>query len=74
MEAARTLRPALLVVSAASAELLTPMAAELAELAREHEVAVAGAGALDFDPGDSKVLVLTRDPVTEAEGLGGGPS
>ena len=69
--AARTLRPALLVVSAASAELLTPMAAELAELAREHEVAVAGAGARAFDPGESKVLVLTRDPVAEAEGLGG---
>ena len=68
--AARTLRPALVVVSAASAELLTPMAVELAELAREHEVAVAGAGARDFDPGDSELLVLTRDPVTEAEGLG----
>ena len=61
-------------MSAASAELLTPMFPQLAELAREHEVAVAGAGARDFDPGDSQVLVLTRDPVAEAEGLGGGHS
>jgi hypothetical protein len=67
--AAHTLRPALLVVSAASADLLTPLAAELAELTRHHEVAVAGAGARDFDAGDSGVLVLTGDPVTEAERL-----
>lgn len=69
--AARTLRPALLVVSAAAAGLLTPLAAELSELADDHQVAVAGAGARDFDPGDSGVLVLTGDPVTEAERLTG---
>ncbi|HET8820378.1 MAG TPA: B12-binding domain-containing protein [Thermoleophilaceae bacterium] len=69
--AVRTVRPRLVVVSAASAELLTPMGPQLAELAREREVAVAGAGARDFDPGDSDVLVLTRDPVAEAEGLAG---
>lgn len=69
--AARTLRPALLVVSAAAADLLTPLAAELSELADDHQVAVAGAGARDFDPGDSGVLVLTGDPVTEAERLTG---
>ena len=67
--AARTLRPALLVVSAASADLLTPLAAELSELAGDHQVAVAGAGARDFDPGNSGVLALTGDPVTEAERL-----
>jgi MerR family transcriptional regulator, light-induced transcriptional regulator len=67
--AARTLRPALLVVSAASGDLLSPLSAELAELASEHEVAVAGAGALAFDAADSGVLVLTGDPVSEAEAL-----
>jgi DNA-binding transcriptional MerR regulator len=69
VDAAQTLRPALLVVSAATVDLLTPLAGELGGLARDHQVAVAGAGARDFDAGSSGVLVLTGDPVSEAERL-----
>ena len=69
LEAARTLQPALLVISAASAALLSPLAEELSALAGSHQVAVAGAGARGFDAGESGVLVLTGDPVTEAQRL-----
>jgi DNA-binding transcriptional MerR regulator len=65
VRAAQAVRPDLLVVSSTAAELLRPVAAELAELAREYTVAVAGAGAYGFDAGDG-VLILPGDPVAEA--------
>jgi DNA-binding transcriptional MerR regulator len=66
-EVARTTRPALVVLSAVTPERLSPLAAELADLAQRHAVAVAGGGARDFRPDGPGVLTLTDDPVAEAE-------
>lgn len=65
--AAGEIQPALLVVSATAPELLSPLAPELANLARRHRVAVAGAGARGIGPNAAGVLTLTGDPVTEAQ-------
>jgi DNA-binding transcriptional MerR regulator len=64
-EVARAIEPALLVISAITPERLQPLAAQLAELASRHQVAVAGAGAQGWTA--EGVLVLTDDPVLEAE-------
>jgi DNA-binding transcriptional MerR regulator len=64
VRAADAVRPDLLVVSATASELLAGVAAELASLAREHTVAVAGAGARGFEL--DGVLTLAGDPVSEA--------
>lgn len=69
IEAARATQPALIVLSSATPELLSPLVPELANLARHHRVAVAGAGARGFDPKAPGVLTLTGDPVTEAQRL-----
>jgi DNA-binding transcriptional MerR regulator/methanogenic corrinoid protein MtbC1 len=66
-EAARTIEPALLVLSAVTPERFLPLAPVLADLAKRHRVAVAGAGARGFRPDGSGILVLTGDPVAEAE-------
>src|SRR4051794_11882725 len=64
-EAAATTEPELLVVSAVSAKPLRQLAGEIAALAQDRTVAVAGAGATGFHaPG---VLRLTGDAVAEAE-------
>jgi MerR family transcriptional regulator, light-induced transcriptional regulator len=57
------LQPELVVVSATAQELLQPVLADLAALARDRTVAVAGAGAGERPDG---VLALSGDPVAEA--------
>lgn len=65
VRAAHALDPALLAVSATTAELLTPVLGELAALAPGRTVAVAGAGARGVEaPGG--VVTLPGDPVGEA--------
>jgi len=66
-EAARTIEPALLVLSAVTPDRFSPLATVLADLAQRHHVAVAGAGARDFRPDGPGILVLTDGPVAEAE-------
>jgi DNA-binding transcriptional MerR regulator len=66
-DAARTIDPALVVVSAVAADRLSPLLPALADLAQRYFVAVAGAGAHGFDQAEHGVLVLTGDPVAEAE-------
>jgi DNA-binding transcriptional MerR regulator/methylmalonyl-CoA mutase cobalamin-binding subunit len=61
-EAARVIEPALLVLSAVTAEPLSRVAPALA---KRHRVAVAGTGAAGFEHGG--VLALTGDPVAEAD-------
>ena len=65
--AAAAIQPALLVLSAAAPELLSPLVSEIADLARRHRVAVAGAGARGFHPDVANVIALTSDPVAEAQ-------
>ena len=71
VEASRAIQPALLVISAAAPELLSPLRPQLEELARSHRLAIAGAGAGGLDPSPAGVLVLTGDPVTEAQRVSG---
>jgi DNA-binding transcriptional MerR regulator len=66
LRAAQAIRPDLLVVSSTAPGLLQAVAAQLAALAREHTVAVAGAGALGFNAPEG-VLTLPGDPVSEAQ-------
>jgi DNA-binding transcriptional MerR regulator len=66
LRAAQAIRPDLLVVSSTAPGLLQAVAAQLAALAREHAVAVAGAGALGFNAPEG-VLTLPGDPVSEAQ-------
>jgi DNA-binding transcriptional MerR regulator len=66
-EAAATVDPELLVISAVSGDPLSELAGDIASLAQGRTVAVAGAGATGFAaPG---VLTQTGDPVAEAERL-----
>jgi MerR family transcriptional regulator, light-induced transcriptional regulator len=65
VQAARAVRPDLLVVSSTAPELLEALGSELGALARDHPVAVAGAGAYGFDAADG-VHALPGDPVSEA--------
>jgi MerR family transcriptional regulator, light-induced transcriptional regulator len=62
--AVAAVEPELVVVSATNVELVVPIRGELAELARERTVAIAGRAA-DLDPPDG-VLALPGDPVGEA--------
>ncbi|HEX5895456.1 MAG TPA: B12-binding domain-containing protein [Thermoleophilaceae bacterium] len=71
VEAARAIQPALLVISAAAQEHLAPLQSRLEELARTHRLAIAGAGASSLDSTPAGVLVLTGDPVTEAQRVSG---
>ncbi len=69
-EAAATIEPELLVVSAVAGKPLRRLAGEIAALAQDRTVAVAGAGAGGFDaPG---VLTLSGDPIAEADRLSAG--
>jgi MerR family transcriptional regulator, light-induced transcriptional regulator len=65
VRAARTLDPALVVVSATAADLLRPVLRELAALAPGRLVATAGAGARELEPPEG-VTALAGDPVGEA--------
>jgi DNA-binding transcriptional MerR regulator len=66
-EAARTIDPALLVLSAVNPDRFSPLAPLLADLAKRHRVAVAGAGARGFHTDRPDILALTDDPVAEAD-------
>jgi MerR family transcriptional regulator, light-induced transcriptional regulator len=71
VEASRAIQPALLVISAAAQEHLSPLRSQLEELARSHRLAIAGAGVGGLDPSPAGVTVLTGDPVTEAQRVSG---
>jgi MerR family transcriptional regulator, light-induced transcriptional regulator len=68
---AHATEPALIVLSATSPELLARHANDLRALAREHTVALAGAGAEAAGLG-AGVTVLGGDPVAEAHRVGTG--
>jgi len=59
--------PSLIVLSAASGDLVEPVRARLRELAGRHRLALAGAAAGDASLERAGVLVLPDDPVAEAD-------
>lgn len=67
-EAARSARPEVVVVSAVDPEKLAAVREDLAELARDHRLAVGGAAAAELDLGEG-IHLLTGSPVNEAEQL-----
>jgi MerR family transcriptional regulator, light-induced transcriptional regulator len=67
--AVRALDPELLVVSATTPALLSPLVPTLESLASGRRVALAGAGARAVEGGSGDLLVLTGDPVSEAQGV-----
>jgi cobalamin-dependent methionine synthase I len=71
VEASRAIQPTLLVISAAAQEHLSPLRSQLGELARTYRLAIAGAGARSLDSTPAGVLVLTGDPVNEAQRVSG---
>ena len=71
VEAARAIQPTLVVIAAAAQEHLSPLRFELEELARSHRIAIAGAGVSGLDPSPGGVLMLTGDPLTEAQRVSG---
>jgi DNA-binding transcriptional MerR regulator len=71
VEASRAIQPELIVLSASAQEHLSPLRSQLEELARTHQVAIAGAGADGFDSTPDGVVVLTGDPVSEAQRVSG---
>jgi methanogenic corrinoid protein MtbC1 len=66
-EVSRRLEPSLVVVHTVSAERVEPVAPALRELAARRPVALGGAAARDGVPGPEGVLLLTGDPIAEAE-------
>ena len=66
-EVARSLDPALVVISSVEPERLRPLQRELRAIARRHRLALAGPGAAGIDVRRLQALVLTGDPVGEAE-------
>jgi DNA-binding transcriptional MerR regulator len=66
-EAAASLAPALVVLLAVSPARVADAAPALRGLGERHRVALAGAGATGSDPAAPGVLLLTGDPVAEAE-------
>lgn len=67
-EAARSARPEVVVVSAVDPRRLAAARDDLAELARDHRLAVGGAAAAELDLGEG-IHLLTGSPVNEAEQL-----
>ncbi len=65
--AARSLAPALVVVTAATPDRVRPVAGELRELAKRHRLALGGSGASDAAGEAAGALVLTGDPVAAAD-------
>ena len=61
------LEPSLVVLSAVAPERLRPLQQELRAIARRHRLALAGPGADGIDVRRLDALVLTGDPVGEAE-------
>lgn len=66
-EAAVSLAPDLVILVAVTPGWVVDAAPELRRLAARHRVALAGAGATESDPAGQGVLLLTGDPVAEAE-------
>ncbi|HEU0335646.1 MAG TPA: MerR family transcriptional regulator [Gaiellaceae bacterium] len=66
-EAAASLTPALVVLVAVAPERVVDAAPALRRLGERQRVALAGAGATETDPQAVGVLLLTGDPVAEAE-------
>jgi DNA-binding transcriptional MerR regulator len=66
-DAARSLAPALVVLTAVTDERVRPVAAQLRTLAEHHRLALAGRGASDGGAEQIGALALTGDPVAEAE-------
>lgn len=66
-EAAGSLDPSLVVVSAVTGERIRPIASELGVLSRRHRVAIGGAGTEGSDAAAIGALELSNDPVVEAE-------
>ena len=62
-------RPDLLVLAATRPETLEPLRAQLATLARHAPLALAGPGATPQIAAAVGALLLTGDPVTEAENM-----
>ena len=62
--------PDLVVLAAARPQVLKPLRAELASLARRAPLALAGAGAMAQTATAAGAALLTGDPVTEAETAG----
>jgi MerR family transcriptional regulator, light-induced transcriptional regulator len=67
-EAARSARPEVVVVSAVDPRKLAAARDDLAELARDHRLAVGGAATAELDLGEG-IHLLTGSPVNEAEQL-----
>ena len=65
-EAADTLEPSLVVLSAVTSERVDAALPQLQALASRYRVALGGDGVVDLDSSGLDVLVLVGDPVTEA--------
>lgn len=66
-EVARSLDPALVVISSVAPERLAPFQHEFRAIARRHRLALAGAGATGIDVRRLGAIALTGDAVDEAE-------
>jgi len=66
-DTAASLAPALVVLCASTGERVREVAPQLRTLARRHRLAVGGAGADDAAGTRTDALLLTGDPVTEAD-------
>jgi DNA-binding transcriptional MerR regulator len=64
---ARSLAPALVVLSTVTDERVRPIALQLRSLAQRHRLALGGSGASHSDPAGLGALALTGDPVGEAD-------
>ncbi len=63
-------RPGLVVLAATTQEIVEPLRAELASLARRAPLALAGAGATPEIAREIGARLMAGDPVTEAERTG----
>jgi DNA-binding transcriptional MerR regulator len=71
VDAAHSLDPALIVLSAVTSERFAPIAAELHTLSQDYRLALGGAGAQRAHVGGNDVLLLAGDPVAEADRVTG---
>jgi MerR family transcriptional regulator, light-induced transcriptional regulator len=67
VQATELLEPALVVLSSVTSERVDPVTEQLRSIARRHRLALAGEGAVGAEERVRGVIVLTGDPVTEAE-------
>ena len=66
-ETARTLDPALIVLTAVDGERIAPVAADLRRLAKAHRVALGGAAAREAALRDRRIELLDQDLITDAD-------